>query len=149
MTNVNAATNHLIKVEYKRGDMFEIDVRHHRLRVDQPIEDGGSDAAPTPTELFVVSLASCVAFYVRRFLTRHGLPAEGLSVAADFAMEERPARVGRIELTINLPCDLPENRRAALMAVASHCTVHNTLENPPFVSFELHGLECPRQRLSA
>ena len=135
------ATNHVIKVEYKDRDLFEIDVRHHRLRVDQPVEDGGCDSAPTPTELFVVSLASCVAFYVRRFLTRHGLPVEGLSVAAVFAMAERPARVGRIDVTINLPGHFPEDRCAALMAVASHCTVHNTLENPPAVNFDLHGVE--------
>lgn len=141
MTNVNQATDHVIKVEYKEGDLFEIDVRHHRLRVDQPIEDGGSDTAPTPTELFVVSLASCVAFYVRRFLARHGLSAEGLSVVADFAMTERPARVGRIDVSINLPDGVPSNRCAALLAVASHCTVHNTLENPPEVNFELLNAE--------
>jgi uncharacterized OsmC-like protein len=127
----------VIRVDHKEGDLFEIGVRHHLIHVDQPIESGGSDAAPTPTELFVASLASCVAFYVRRYLARHDLPAEGLSVAAEFAMKERPARVGQVDLSIDLPHGVPEERRDALLAVASHCTVHNTLENPPEVRIEL------------
>ena len=127
----------IIRVEHKTGDVFEIGIRHHLVRVDQPIEAGGSDTAPTPTELFVASLASCVAFYARRFLVRHDLSTEGLSVAASFTMAERPARVGRVAVLIDLPKGVPEKRRAALLAVASHCTVHNTLEDPPEVCIEL------------
>jgi putative redox protein len=122
-----------IRVTHKEGDLFEIRVRDHLVHVDQPVDAGGSDAAPTPTEMFVVSLASCVAFYVRRFLVRHDLPMEGLSVDAAFTMAERPARVDRITLSISLPPAVPEERRAALLAVASHCTVHNSLEQPPDV----------------
>jgi putative redox protein len=39
---------------------------------------GGGDVGPTPTELFVAGLASCVAFYARRYLRRHDIDAEGL-----------------------------------------------------------------------
>jgi uncharacterized OsmC-like protein len=126
-----------IRVNHKEGDLFEILVRQHLLHADQPAEAGGADAAPTPTELFVVSLASCVAYYVRRFLARHGLPTDGLSVAADFTMAEHPARVGRISLSVELPNGVPDERHAALLAVASHCTVQNTLEQPPEVTIEL------------
>jgi uncharacterized OsmC-like protein len=127
----------VIRVDHKEGDLFEIGIRDHLIHVDQPVESGGSDAAPTPTELFVASLASCVAFYVRRYLARHDLPAEGLSVAAEFTMAERPARVGQVHVSIVLPHGVPEMRRDALLAVASHCTVHNTLEDPPEVRIEL------------
>ncbi len=127
----------VIRVSHKNGDLFEIAVGHHLVHVDQPIEAGGSDAAPTPTELFVASLASCVAFYSRRYLARHSLPTEGLSVEAAFTMAERPARVGQINVLIDLPTGVPDDRRAALLAVASHCTVHNTLEDPPELSIEL------------
>ena len=127
----------VIRVNHKEGDLFEIGVRDHLIYVDQPTEAGGSDAAPTPTELFVASLASCVAFYVRRFLARHSLPIEGLSVDATFTMADRPARVGRVNVSIVLPDGVPDERRAALLAVASHCTVHNTLEDPPSVRIGL------------
>jgi putative redox protein len=129
---VSAETTPSIHVRHKVDDLFEIVVRDHHLHVDQPLEDGGSDLAPTPTELFVTSLATCVAFYARRFLARHGLP-DGLQVRAGFAMAEHPARVGAISLALHLPDGVPGDRRAALLAVASHCTVHNTLEQPPEV----------------
>lgn len=130
---------HVIHVDSKGGDLFEIAVRHHVMYTDQPIEDGGGDAAPTPTELFVVSLASCVAFYARRFLGRHGLASDGLSVNAAFTMAERPARVSEIALSIRVPHGLSEERRAALLAVASHCTVHNSLEHCPRVIINLES----------
>lgn len=123
-----------LRVDHKGGDLFEIAIRQHVLHVDQPIGDGGSDAAPTPTEMFVASVASCVAFYVRRFLSRHHLPTDGLAVSALFTMDERPARVGEIRLSIKIPDGVPEDRRAPLLAVASHCTVHNTLEHSPVVT---------------
>ncbi|MHB8246842.1 MAG: OsmC family protein [Acidimicrobiales bacterium] len=130
-----------IRVDYQEGDLFEIAVRDHRLRVDQPIANGGTDSAPTPTELFVASLASCVAFYVRRFLARHALATEGLSVKAEFDMAARPNRVAEIRIGIEIPEGVPDERRAGLLAVASHCTVHNTLEQQPTVNIELTNKE--------
>src|SRR6266508_4543566 len=59
------------------GDAYEIQIRGHRLTVDQPVEAGGANLGPTPTELFAASLAACVGFYAGRFLRRHGLAVEG------------------------------------------------------------------------
>jgi uncharacterized OsmC-like protein len=125
-----------IQVDHKEGDLFEIAVRGHHLAVDQPTDQGGSDLAPTPTELFVTSLAACIAVYLRRSLARHGLP-EGVQVRAEFAMARHPSRIGEVRVVIHLPDGVPEDRRSALLAVASHCTVHNTLEQPPEVTVVL------------
>jgi uncharacterized OsmC-like protein len=126
-----------LRVEHRGEDRFDIRVRGHVISVDQPIEDGGDDTAPTPTELFIASLASCVAFYARRYLARHELPTEGLSAEATFEMGAKPARVSRIEVRLILPSGVPAERREALLAVASHCTVHNSLTNPPDVRITL------------
>jgi uncharacterized OsmC-like protein len=126
-----------VRVEHDEGDRFRIDIRLHTLHVDQPIADGGTDVAPTPTELFVASLTSCVAFYARRYLVRHDLPTTGLVVTATFTMADRPARVGEIKVAVVVPEGVPDERRAALLAVASHCTVHNSLEQSPQVTVEL------------
>ena len=50
-----------LTVRHLGGDRFRIESRGHTLTVDQPTEDGGTNTAPTPTELCVASLASCVA----------------------------------------------------------------------------------------
>ena len=127
-----------MEARFVAGEAYEVTVRGHRLVVDQPADAGGQDSAPTPTELFVASLASCVAFYVGRFLTRHGYSRDGLAVSAGYEMaSDRPARVSSVRLAVRVPADLPPERWAALRAVASHCTVHNSLASPPSVSIDL------------
>jgi putative redox protein len=131
------AGTHDMDVRFVAGESYEVSVRGHRVLVDQPAGSGGQDAAPTPTELFVASLATCVAFYAGRYLTRHGYGRDGLAVSAGFDMAgDRPARVSGIRLTVRAP-GLPADRRPALRAVVSHCTVHNTLASPPPVAIEL------------
>lgn len=124
-----------VSVGHIDGDVYEIHVRGHHLTVDQPVEAGGTDKAPTPTELFAASLAACVAFYAGRYLDRHGDDRTGLRVHADFDMAtDRPARVGAIQITIQPPAGFPTERIPALTAVVGHCTVHNTLMDPPEVT---------------
>lgn len=123
-----------VHVAHRGGDRFDINVRGHLIRADQPVSDGGEDTGPTPTELFIASLAACVAFYARRYLDRHALSTDGLAVEADFSMGSRPARVARIEVRLTIPDDVPAERREALLAVASHCTVHNSLLTTPEIS---------------
>ena len=127
-------------VRHVEGDAYAITARGHVVLVDQASADGGKDAAATPTELLVASLASCVAFYTGRYLLRHGLDRAGLTVTAEFAMAaDRRARVGAVRLRITVPGGVPPQRTDALLAVASHCTVHNTLRQQPDVSVELTG----------
>jgi uncharacterized OsmC-like protein len=127
-----------MSVRYDGGERYEIAVRDHTIVADQPAGAGGSDSAPTPTELFVASLAGCVAFYAGRFLTRHGLSREGLGVAVSYRMDAgRHARVADVHLTVSVPDAMPAQRRPALQAVVEHCTVHNSLITPPAVSIDL------------
>lgn len=130
-----------MRVEHRGGDKFDIAIRNHVVSVDQPVELRGEDSAPTPTELFIASLASCVAFYARRYLARHQLSSDGLVVEAQFTLATKPSRVGRIDISLQLPEGFPAERRDALLAVATHCTVHNSLETVPEVEIVLAGGE--------
>jgi len=124
-------------VRHLGDDRFAVDVRGHTLLVDQPVSHGGQDTAPTPTELFVAGLASCVAFYARRYLARHDIPGDGFAVTAEFVLADKPARVSDIVVVITPPAALPADRLQAFLAVASHCTVHNSLAQPPNVNISL------------
>jgi len=126
-----------LHVRHLDGDRFAIDVRGHTITVDQPIEAGGADTAPTPTELFAAGLGSCVAFYARRYLARHEISSEGLAVSLSFEMGGRPNRVTRIGIEITPPAEMPAERLDAFLAVASHCTVHNTLVDAPEIEVAL------------
>ena len=50
----------MLHVTWQSEDRFDIQIRGHTITVDQPTEIGGDDVGPTPTELFVAGLASCV-----------------------------------------------------------------------------------------
>ena len=126
-----------LRVTHLAGDRFELLVRGHRLVTDQPLGEGGSDQGPTPTELFVASLTTCVAFYAGRYLARHGFDRDGLRVDCDYTISaDRPFRVSSVTLRLVTP-PLPENRRSALLAVVDHCTVHNSIRQPPEVRIAL------------
>jgi len=126
-----------MEVSHATGDQYLIAARDHAILVDQPLADGGDDAACTPVELMVGALASCVAFYAGRYLVRHGLDRDRLRVRADYTMAaDRPPRIASVVIGIDVP-GLPPDRRRALLAVASHCTVHNTLQQPPSVAISL------------
>ena len=117
---------------------YRVAVGQHSLTIDQPASAGGDDRGPTPVELFVASLAACVAHYAGSYLARHGVPSDGLAVDADFVMaDDSPARVASVTLTLTPPAGLPENRKAGMLAVASHCTLHNTLRDAPSVDITL------------
>lgn len=124
-------------VRYEAGDRYGIEIGRHALVIDQPVEDGGADDGPTPTELFVASLASCAAFYAGRFLRRHDVAPEGMTVSASFEMADRPARVGSIKLTLCVPHALGNDLAARLQAVVEHCTVRNSLLAPPELSLHI------------
>lgn len=132
----------MIDVTYVRGDQLRIEVRGHEVVTDQPVEDGGDDIAPTPTELFVASLAACVGYYAERFLRRNGLSTDGMSVTADYSWAENPHRVGAIDLHVDAP-GLTAARRAAFSSVIEHCTVHNTLHHPPEVHMQVAAEKTP------
>ena len=127
-----------VEVSYLGGESYAAATRGHTLLTDQPATGGGTDTAMTPTELLVASLSSCVAFYAGRYLARHGLNRDGLHVTAKFTTAtDRPARVDAVRLAIQVPAGMPPSREAALLAVASHCTVHNTLRQAPGIVIEL------------
>ena len=132
-----AADRATMRVAYDTGDRFAIDIRGHEVVVDQPAQMHGDDLGPTPTELFVASLAACVGFYARRYLHRHGLDATGLRVEVSYDMATKPSRVGDVALRVVVPAGVPVERRDALLAMAGHCTVHNTLSVPPGIAITL------------
>jgi putative redox protein len=129
---------HAMVVRSLGGDRYVVHVRGHELIVDQPADAGGTDVGPTPVELFVASLASCVAHYAGSFLARHDICRDGLQVDTSWKMaENRPARVATVTIRITPPPVMPPELLPALLAVARACTVHNTLEQAPDVSIEL------------
>lgn len=116
---------------------FQAECRNHKVTLDQPVEDGGSNAGMTPVELFVASLGACVGYYACVFFQRRKIPAGGLRVELDWSSAENPHRVGSIEARIKLPTKLGEKEKAGLLRTVRGCTISNTLDAKPEIKIVL------------
>ena len=95
--------------------------------VDQTINGGGTDSAPTPIELLGAALGSCIAYYVHHFFHARGLPADDLKVSVVQIQASNPSRVESFEVTVRLPADVPDQYMPLLQRVIDACPAHNTL----------------------
>lgn len=129
---------------YHGGTRYDITCGKHRIVMDQPVADNGQDAGMSPVELFVGSVASCVAYFVGQFCARHNISRDGLSVNAEWAMAEHPHRVGRIDIAIHLPHRIPLEQKELLLKVAHGCTVHQSIASAVTVEIKLNPHTAPR-----
>ena len=120
------------------GTRYDLVSGQHRIITDQAVKDGGLDAGMGPVELFVGSVASCVAYFVGQFCARHNISREGLTVEAEWDMAEAPHRVGRIDIGIYLPHRISAEQKERLLKVAHGCTVHQSIDVTPTIGITLN-----------
>jgi putative redox protein len=138
----------MAKVVVRSGEGYRTDIiaRHHTVHADEPMADGGKDSAPTPTELFLGALGSCMAITVQMYANRKGWPLHGVEIALEqerFRGNEYPKYEGdaqyvhelRNQIVFKGP--LTEEQRARLLEIAGKCPVHRLIENPVFFVDEL------------
>ena len=104
-----------------------VSVREHRLTVDEPEDEGGDDAGPSPQELLAASLASCTAITMEMYAERKGWDMGDVVVDVDYEPAQRGSPT-RFVMRVELPKELPEDQRDRLMQIAAKCPVHRALE---------------------
>jgi putative redox protein len=106
------------------------------LRVDEPLDQGGTDTGPTPHELLLSALGACTTMTMRWYAGVKGIPLKRGKVTLTrrkIKPEECPdcrtkeGEIERIERTISLDGDLTQDQRDSLLAIANKCPVHRTL----------------------
>ncbi len=128
-----------ITTEYKGDMLFESKVGEHRITIDVPESMGGKNRGLMPPQLFIISLGSCVGAFVAKYAEEHGLNTEGMRVDVDFDKADHPIRLTNIKVTVRIPnadCS-DECRRNALLHVAEHCPVHETIEMVDAITFDI------------
>ncbi|MDX8402326.1 MAG: OsmC family protein [Mariprofundaceae bacterium] len=128
-----------MRVVLDEGVRFTARTRGHALVIDQPEDNGGTDAGMTPPELMAASLASCVGYYVVRYCEQAGIDPAGLTVDCDWRVGGEPRCIERFDVEVDLP-NCPANRRRAVERVAGQCLIHHTLHGEPEVHVRLKEL---------
>jgi uncharacterized OsmC-like protein len=117
--------------------LFESKLGNHSLLIDVPASMGGKDRSPTPPELFVASLGSCVGAFVAHYCQRTGIDATDMTVDVTFDKLENPTRLANLKVRIDLPQGECADRQAAIHRVAEHCPVHETITTMQAIEIEI------------
>jgi putative redox protein len=111
----------------KRSFTHSIDIRGHKLTVDEPPEHEGDDEGPNPQELLAASLASCTAITMEMYAKRKGWDIGQVEVAVDYTPAERGCPT-KFTLELRIPEDCTPEQRERLQVIAAKCPIHRTLE---------------------
>jgi putative redox protein len=126
-----------VKVYHTGKIRFRIQARQHTIESDQPLENGGEDAAMTPPEIFLASLGSCAAFYAAQYLSSRKLADHGLEVSVEAEKLRDPARLGNLVIKVQSPVELTPDQTQAMERSVHRCLIHQTLLNVPQITIEM------------
>ena len=126
----------VIELEYEGGKKLNARLGNHLVKTDQPPEDGGEDTAPTPSDLFLVSLATCAGLYAYGFCESRNIDTAALRIRTTCHYDEEKKRYTRISTDLRLPPGFPDRYRKALIRSMEMCFVKKHLDQPPAFEIE-------------
>lgn len=106
-----------------------VQVRSHSFPADTAVDGGGSDAGPSPHDLYDAALASCKALTVTWYANHKGLPLADVRVEVERDATEERHGVYKLTTRLHLIGDLSEGQRAELLAVAAKCPIHKLMSS--------------------
>lgn len=128
----------VIELEYEGGQKLHARMGKHLIQTDQPVEDGGEDTAPTPSDLFLASLITCAGNYAYAFCRSRNLNTGKLKIKATCHFDEEKKLYTRISTDMTLPPDFPEKYKRALIRSMDACFVKKHLFEPPEFDIDAH-----------
>jgi ribosomal protein S12 methylthiotransferase accessory factor len=126
-----------IKVTFPGGLRVDAEYKDYVVKTDQPISQGGGGTAPSPTDLFFVSLATCAGFYTVAFCRERNIPTDKAGIVMRMEKNPETKLIGRIWIEIQLPPDFPERYQRAIIKAVDTCTVKAHLNRPPTIEIAL------------
>lgn len=104
-----------------------VHVRNHLISADGSLEEGGSDAGPSPHDLYDAALAACKALTVVWYAKRKGMALEQVETSTERDASDERKGIYRLAVTLHLTGDLSETQRQELLAAAAKCPIHKLM----------------------
>lgn len=130
-----------IEVTFPGGKWVAAQVGNHVVVSDQPVAQGGQDAAPAPFELLLASIATCAGSYALAFLQARALSTEGLRLHQHVELDPTTQLPTSIQTELTLPPGLPDKYRNAVLRAVETCKVKAALAAMPRLEVSLRGHE--------
>lgn len=106
-------------------------VRGFTFVSDKPVEKGGADEGPMPSEFFLVALGTCMSMTFRRIAEARRVPVEHLELVAEMDFSDKgDTSAIRLVAEVRSPASEADLQRVFDMA-SRNCTVANLVAQPP------------------
>jgi putative redox protein len=104
-----------------------VKIRNHQWTADVSAEEGGSDAGPSPHDLYDAALGACKALTVMWYARKKGLPVDDIHTVIE--RDDSLERSGTYKLSARLQISgaLTDAQLAELNNVAQKCPVHKLM----------------------
>jgi ribosomal protein S12 methylthiotransferase accessory factor len=99
-----------IVIRLPGGRRVDASVGAHLVRTDQPRDNGGQDAAPSPFDLFLASLGTCAGIFIQGFCAGREIPYQDIVIreTVDF---DAQGTLRTVRLNIEVPPSFPQHYR--------------------------------------
>jgi len=104
-----------------------VEIRGHRITVDELPAVGGDDLGPTPHDLYDAAVAACKALTMVWYANRKAIPLEDVAVRIDRDDTQERQGVYRLRASLRLGGPLTDAQRTELLNVAGKCPVHKLM----------------------
>jgi putative redox protein len=101
------------------------------IRTDQPLKHGGDGSAPSPSDLFLVSIATCAGFFALRFCQQRNIDTSTMSLTMGYDYNKETKRYGTFSIELKLPEGFPDKYRKAVIRAMDQCAVKRHIIDPP------------------
>lgn len=98
-----------------------------RFATEAPVDNGGTGASFSPTDLLGAALASCTLTTMALAASREGIPFGEAKATVEKRMTPPPRRIGELVVQIQMPAGLSRAQRVRLEEVAHGCPVARSL----------------------
>ena len=125
-----------------------VSVRDHTVLADEPADKGGDDTGPTPVELLLSAVGSCMAITMRLYADRKEWPLEGVDIelesvrkkadeCPDYENPDGRKDVTVIATSITLCGPLSDEQKLRIAEIGGRCPVHKTVAEGAYFIDEL------------
>lgn len=116
--------------------LTKVTTGNHEIIVDEPIDKGGKDLAPKPTELLAASLASCTAITLKMYAERKTWDVGEIFVDVTLVDNDDKTKTTLNRSIRFSKTDIPEDQMKRFQHIANACPVHKILEGSITINSE-------------
>ncbi|TAM36756.1 MAG: OsmC family peroxiredoxin [Burkholderiaceae bacterium] len=102
-------------------------IRHHELLADSSVAEGGTDAGPSPHDLYDAALGACKALTVLWYARKKGIAVADIHTVIERDDSAERNGVYRLAARLQISGDLTDAQLQELGTVAGKCPVHKLM----------------------